>query len=131
MVVKIVNKIRGELVMKILKKLVRIYVNDLDSAITFYEKLTNHIVDMRFEMPLYNLELASIDDLLLISGKEEDLEPFKQTKVTFLVDSIDEFKDFLENSGSTIIRKPSKVPTGKNMTVKHPDGLVAEYVEHN
>lgn len=50
------------------------------------------IVDMRFEMPLKNLELASIDDLLLIFGKEEDLKPLKQTKVTFLVDSIDEFK---------------------------------------
>lgn len=117
--------------MKILKKLVRIYVNELDSAITFYEKLTNHTVDMRFEMPLNNLELASIDDFLLISGKEEDLNPFKQTKVTFLVDSIAEFKSFLENNGSTIIREPSQVPTGKNMTIKHPDGLVAEYVEHS
>lgn len=115
---------------KILKKLVRIYVNELDSAIAFYEKLTNHHVDMRFEMPLKNLELASIDDLLLLSGKEEDLKPFKQTKVTFLVDSVYEFKNFLENNGSTIIREPSRVPTGKNMTVKHPNGLVAEYVEH-
>ena len=48
-------------------------------------------------MPLNNLELASIDDLLLIGGKEEDLKPFKQTKVTFLVDSIEEFRDFLES----------------------------------
>ncbi len=116
--------------MKILKKLLRIYVNDLDSAITFYEKLTNHTVDMRFKMPLNNLELASMDDLLLICGKEEDLKPFKQTKVTFLVDSLDDYKDFLENNGSTIIREPSEVPTGKNMTVKHSDGLVVEYVEH-
>ena len=117
--------------MKIIKKLVRIYVNDLDTAITFYSKLSNKTVDMRFKMPLNNLELASIDDLLLIGGKEEDLKPFKQTKVTFLVDSIEEFRDFLEVNGSTIIREPSQVPTGKNMTVKHPDGLVAEYVEHN
>ena len=119
------------MVMEILKKLVRIYVNDLDSAIAFYQKLTKHTVNRRFEMPQNGLELASIDDLLLICGKEEDLNPFKQTNATFLVDSLDEFKDFLESVGSTIIREPSQVPTGKNMTVKHPDGMVAEYVEHN
>lgn len=68
--------------MKIFKKLVRIYVNDLEKAIIFYSNLTNKTVDMRFKMSLNNLE-------------------------------------------------PSQVPTGKNMTVKHPDGLVAEYVEHS
>lgn len=117
--------------MKIFKKLVRIYVNNLDSAISFYQTLTNDSVGLRFKMPSHHLELASIDNLLLISGKEEDLKPFRQTHATFLVDSIDEFKTFLENSGSTIIKEPTPVPTGRNMTVKHPDGLIVEYVEHN
>lgn len=117
--------------MEIFKKLLRIYVNDLDSAITFYKNITNQDVDMRFKIPLNNLELASIDDLLLISGKEEDLIPFRETQVTFLVDSIEQFKDYLESNGSIILREPAKVPTGKNMTVKHPDGLIVEYVEHH
>lgn len=117
--------------MKILKKLIRVYVKDLDSAIVFYQHLMNQSVDIRFKMPQNNLELASIDDVLLICGNEEDLEPIRATEVTFLVDSIDELKHFLVNSKATIIREPSTVPTGKNMTVKHPDGMIVEYVEHN
>src|SRR5690349_12522275 len=112
-----IKKFKGGLVMEVLKKLVRLYVNDLDSAIAFYQKLTRHTVNMRFEMPKNGLELALIDSLLLICGKEEDLKPFKQTNATFLVDSLDEFKDFLESVGSTIIEGPSQVPSGKNMRV--------------
>lgn len=116
--------------MKILKKLVRIYVNDLEAAISFYQQLTNQEVSRRFKMPHNSLELASIDDLLLISGKEEDLTTIRQTKVTFLVDSLDEFQSFLEGNGSKIVSGPNVVPTGRNMTVIHPDGLVVEYVEN-
>jgi hypothetical protein len=80
--VKIIHS-REILKMQILKKLVRIYVNDLDTAIDFYQGLTKSSVDMRFEMPQNKMELASIGDLLIISGEEQDLAPFKQTKATF------------------------------------------------
>jgi hypothetical protein len=46
-----------------------------------------------------------------------------------LVDSIVDFKVFLIEQGATILEEPKKIPTGKNMRVKHPDGLVVEYVE--
>ncbi|MBW4499063.1 MAG: hypothetical protein KME57_05685 [Scytonema hyalinum WJT4-NPBG1] len=29
----------------------------------------------------------------------------------------------------TILRPPQEVPTRRNMTVKHPDDLIVEYVE--
>ena len=46
------------------------------------------------------------------------------------MDSIIEFKDFLLNSGATVIRDLKVAPTGMNMTVKHLDGAIVEYVEH-
>lgn len=82
---------------------------------------------MRFAYPRVNLELASVGDILLIAGSEESLKSFQDTKGTFLVDSV----DHLQSSGAKIVRGPNGVPTGKNMTVKHPDGTIFEYVQHS
>jgi hypothetical protein len=69
--------------------------------------------------------------LLLVSGSDEALKPSRSTQGTFLVDSLDEFKAYLEEKRAEIIRGPNKVPTGRNMTLRHPDGSVIEYVEHS
>ena len=86
---------------------------------------------MRFKIPQIGLELAQIENILLIAGSDEALKPFRSTQATFLVDSLDEFKAYLKEKGAEIVRGPNKVPTGRNMTVKHPDGSVIEYVEHS
>lgn len=116
--------------MKILKILSRLYVNDLESAIEFYEELLGTPVSRSIKIPQISLELAQIEDILLVAGSDEDLEPFRSTQATFLVDSLDEFKAYLEEKGAKIIRGPTKVPTGRNMTLKHADGSIIEYVEH-
>jgi predicted enzyme related to lactoylglutathione lyase len=117
--------------MKVKQILTRIYVNDLDKALLFYEKLTDEKCQRRLEYKQARLEIARISNLLLISGKEEALRPFKDTSATFLVDSINAYKDFLLKNGATIIRDIQKVPTGFNLTVKHNDGTIVEYVEHH
>lgn len=117
--------------MKIIQTLSRLYINDLNSALEFYEELLGSHAAMRFEIPQIGLELAQIGSILLIAGSEEALKPFRSTQATFLVDSLDEFRAYLEEKGAEIIRGPNKVPTGRNMTVKHPDGSVIEYVEHS
>jgi len=117
--------------MKILKILSRLYINDLNSVLDFYEELLGTPAAMRFEIPQIGLELAQIGDILLIAGSDEALKPFRSTQATFLVDSLDGFKVYLEKKGAESIRGPNKVPTGRNMTVRHPDGSVIEYVEHS
>jgi len=117
--------------MKINETLTRIFLSpsDLDKTIYFYENLFGQKCDVRFQYPEKGLELASVASCLLISGSVVDLEPFRETRVTYLVDSISDFKEFLLGQGATILEEPKIVPTGKNMRVKHPDGLVVEYVE--
>jgi hypothetical protein len=116
--------------MKILKTLSRFYINDLNLALEFYGELLNTPAAMRFEIPQIGLELVQIGDILLIAGSDDALKPFRSTQATFLVDSLDEFKAYLEEKGAEILRGLDKAPTGRNMTVKHPDGSVIEYVEH-
>lgn len=117
--------------MKVLQTLVRIYISELDSALAFYEKLLGVKCNLRMQYSEVNLELASVGNFLLVCGSESALKPFRDTKATLLVDSLDEFKTFLELNGAITIRGPKKVPTGQNMTVKHLDGTVIEYVQHS
>ena len=115
--------------MEIKQVLTRVYVTDMDTAINFYEELFNIKCVLRFRYQEVNLELAQVENILLLCGPEASLNLFRDTKATFLVDSINEYRDYLLERGATIIRDLKKVPSGKNMTVKHPDGVVIEYVE--
>lgn len=116
--------------MKIKQTLSRFYVHDIDQSIKFYERILNEKCNSRFKYSQVNLELARIGNILIISGSDEALKPFRDTQATFLVDSITEFKNFLLNNGSTIIQDIKEAPTGFNMAVKHSDGCIVEYVEH-
>ncbi|MDF2505745.1 VOC family protein [Clostridium sp.] len=116
--------------MEINKILTRLYVNDINTAIEFYKKLLNKDCDLKFKYTEMNLELAQIGNILILSGTDEALIPFKDTKATFLVDSVIEFREFLLKNGAVIVRDLKEVPTGMNFTVKHLDGTIIEYVEH-
>lgn len=117
--------------MNIKRILTRIYINDINLAIDFYERLTNEKCANRFEYKPAGLEIARINNLLIIAGSDEALQPFKDITATVLVDSITEYKDFLIKNGATILQDIQQVPTGFNMTIKHKDGVIIEYVEHN
>ena len=115
--------------MKVNQILSRFYVSDMDKAIEFYEEILNDKCNSRFIYKEANLELAQVGSILLLCGSDEALEPFKDTKATFLVDSIIEFKDFLLKNRAKIIRDIKEVPTGFNLTARHSDGTIVEYVE--
>jgi predicted enzyme related to lactoylglutathione lyase len=116
--------------MKIKESLNRFYVHDMEEAIKFYEKMFNEKCKNRFKYSQVNLELAHLGNILILSGSDEALKSFRDTQATFVVDSIIEFRDHLLNNGATIIRDLKEVPSGMNMTVKHSDGTIVEYVEH-
>ncbi len=65
------------------------------------------------------------------AGTEQSLAPFRATEATFLVNDITAWEKHLPSTGATIINPVKAVPTGWNMLVRHPDGMIAEYVEHH
>lgn len=127
--IKELIKIEGEMKMNVKQILNRIYVNEMDQAVAFYESLLGEKCSMRFEHKQFYLELAQVGSILIICGTDEVLESFKNTKATFIVDSIIEFKDFLLDNDATIMKDVKETPTGLNMIVKHFDGTIVEYVE--
>lgn len=117
--------------MKVKKILSRVYTNNAEEAIRFYEELFQKKIASRFTMKNPDLEVINIDDLLIIVGTEEELATVRNTNATFSVDSLDEYKDILLKNGATVLNDIREVPTGFNMTVKHKDGIIVEYVQRN
>ena len=119
--------------MKVLRVLTRVYVapGRFDDAVTFYEQLFGQTCRLRFDYPAVSLALAEVGSVLLLSGTDEALRRFRPTTMTIMVDSLAEWHEALPALGAEITEPPKRVPTGSNMRVRHPDGTVVEYVEHD
>ena len=115
--------------MKILKILTRVYSVNPESDIPFYETLFNIKCGRIIDYKEMGLQLALMGNVLIICGTGKALEPFRETAATFLVDSVDDYKKYLLENNAEIVWDVKKVPTGLNMTVKHSDGIIIEYVE--
>ncbi|MER5542449.1 hypothetical protein ABT072_08315 [Streptomyces sp. NPDC002589] len=114
--------------MKALVTLARLYVTDLDEALPALRELTGQDVRTRFSYG--EVELASIGGFLLVAGSEQALAPFRDVQSTVLVDTLDGLHTLLAEHGGELLDGPNEVPTGRNATVRHPGGVVLEYVEH-
>jgi predicted enzyme related to lactoylglutathione lyase len=114
------------------KILTRVYLEDgnLDFVIPFYECVLGEKCRMRFAHSKMGLELGQVGPILLIAGSRDNLKPVRSTQMTFLVESITDFREVLIKEGAQILQDVAEVPTGFNMRVRHPDGVIVEYVEH-
>ncbi len=118
--------------MRVLNILVRRYLalDEIDAAVAFYEELIGQKRRLEFDYPEYDLKLSQVASILFIAGTDKSLAPFRATEATFLVKDLDAFAAHLPKTGSIIVEAAKPVPTGRNMLVRHPDGMLVEYVEH-
>ncbi|MEV7617459.1 hypothetical protein [Streptomyces sp. NPDC089799] len=113
--------------MPVLATFARVYVDDLDTALPTFTALTGQEPTLRF--PYRGLELASVGGYLLVAGAEADLAPFRNVQATTIVSSIEEVLELAGKLGGEVLSGPNEVPTGRNLTVRHPGGAVIEYVQ--
>lgn len=97
----------------------------------FMKKLFDKQCHLQFKYAKHHLELAAVGSVLIIAGDKKHRKPFETTRTTYHVDKLRDFYGVLRNEGVRILEEPSKVPTGTNMRVQHPDGMIVEYVEHD
>ncbi|MCX5195635.1 hypothetical protein OOK31_17275 [Streptomyces sp. NBC_00249] len=105
----------------------RVYVDDLEAALPTFVELTGEQPRLRFTYR--GLNLASIGGYLLLAGSEEALAPYRGTHATAIVESVDHVLRITEQHGGEVLDGPNEVPTGRNLTVRHPGGATIEYVE--
>ncbi|MFG2126308.1 VOC family protein [Streptomyces sp. NPDC048751] len=112
--------------MDILGATLRICVDDLESAIPFYERLVGSEA-LRFERG--GVQVAALGFFLLMSGPEAELEVLRKVAATIAVSDVDEAHKTLTELGADVIAGPVPTPVGRNLIARHPDGTIYEYVD--
>ncbi|MEU2927043.1 VOC family protein [Streptomyces sp. NPDC048304] len=112
--------------MEILGASLRICVDDLETAIPFYERLAAGRA-LRFERG--GVQVAAIGSFLLMSGPEEELDILRKVTATIAVKDVEEAHRLLTELGARILAGPVPTPVGRNLLAMHPDGSVFEYVD--
>ncbi|MEU1053900.1 VOC family protein [Streptomyces sp. NPDC005876] len=112
--------------MDILGATLRVCVDDLDKAIPFYEGIAGGRA-LRFERG--GVQVAAIGCFLLMSGPEAELELLRKVAATIAVTDVEEAARVLAGLGADVIAGPVPTPVGRNLIVRHPDGVVYEYAD--
>ncbi|MEV0091062.1 VOC family protein [Streptomyces sp. NPDC050738] len=112
--------------MEILGTTLRICVDDLETSVFFYERLTGARA-LRFERG--GVSVAAIGCFLLMSGPESELEILRKVTATIAVKDVDDARATLTDVGAHILVGPVATPVGRNLIAVHPDGSVFEYVD--
>ncbi|WLA79505.1 VOC family protein [Bradyrhizobium elkanii] len=117
--------------MRILQQAFRLYVDPgaFETTIAFYEQAQGIKCERRVKIAETGIEAAKIGGFLIFAGTREKLSPVQHVDGIFYVDSLDEFTSWLRDCGAEIVTGPHSVTGGKNLTARHPDGLVVEYFE--
>ena len=112
--------------MDILGATLRICVDDLETAVPFYERLAGGRA-LRFERG--GVQVAAVGCFLLMSGPESELEVLRKVAATIAVKDVDEAHQVLSELGARIVAGPVPTPVGRNLIAIHPDGTVYEYAD--
>jgi predicted enzyme related to lactoylglutathione lyase len=112
-----------------LRTYARLYVQDLDVTLAALAPIVGQPVSVVFEHPTAGLRLAALGGLLLVAGPPERLAAVRDTQATVIVDDLDGLLADLQQTGAQVLRGPTPVPTGRNVTVRHPGDAIIEYVE--
>ncbi|MDR3514509.1 MAG: hypothetical protein P4M00_01740 [Azospirillaceae bacterium] len=121
----------------ILETYTRVFVDAeaIDTTIGFYKALLSGEQTLRFAYPETGLELAAVSSphlsVLIIAGPPEKRAPFEATRLTIKVDALEPFLDVLKQAGAAPLEPIQPTPAGRKTRLRHPDGLIVEYVENH
>ena len=110
--------------MEILGATLRVCVDDIETAIPFYERLAGGTA-LRFERE--GVQVAAVGCFLLMSGPEAELDVLRKVAATIAVKDVDDTRQVLEEMGAAVLAGPLPTPVGRNLIARHPDGAVYEY----
>lgn len=102
-------------------------------TVRFYEMLTQQDLDMDMDIPEGGLHVVAVGPFLILELDKTKLGRASQaaeTRVTVLSAHLDEAVDRQVAAGAQIVQPRWESPPGPGIRLRHPDGLLAEYLEH-
>jgi predicted enzyme related to lactoylglutathione lyase len=105
----------------------------LAATVRFYEALTSARLDMDMDIPESGLHVVAVGPFLILEMDTQKLDragQAAQTHVTVLNADLDTSVARQVAAGAQIVQQRWEAPPGPGMRLRHPDGLLAEYLEH-
>jgi predicted enzyme related to lactoylglutathione lyase len=102
----------------------------LIETVRFYEQLTQERLDMDMDIPEAGLHVVAVGSFLILELDAEQHGLASQTTVTVLNADLDQAVARQVAAGAEIVQERWEAPVGAGTRLRHPDGLVVEYLEH-
>lgn len=103
---------------------------ELLSAVRFYQTLTEAGLDVDMDIPEAGLRVVAVGAFLILELDGEQHGLAAQTTVTVLNANLDIAVARQVAAGAEIVQERWKAPVGAGTRLRHPDGLIVEYLEH-
>lgn len=115
--------------------LVRVFpaLGELVKTVRFYETLTGVPLDQDMDIPEAGLHVVAVGRFLILEidpAKLDRVEQATKTQVTIIAPHLDETVTRQVAAGAEIVQERWSAPPGPGIRLRHPDGLLVEYVEH-
>jgi predicted enzyme related to lactoylglutathione lyase len=92
--------------------------------------LTGQVIDMDMDVPEFGLHIVAIGGFLIIELDRSTRPDAIATAATVLVANLDQAVAERVAAGAEVIQERRSAPVGAGARLRHPDGLIVEYVEH-
>ncbi|MEU9131122.1 hypothetical protein AB0D08_23970 [Kitasatospora sp. NPDC048540] len=98
-------------------------------TVRLYQSVTGAAAGPTRTVEATGLTVTVVGPVLVLSGAEEALAAEREVGVVFTVDSLAGTTELLLAQGAELVRELPAMPHGRGRQLRHPDGLVAEYLE--
>ncbi len=102
----------------------------LAETVSFYETLTSTKLDMDMDIPEGGLHVVAVGQFLILELDREKHALAVETTATVLNANLDEAAARQIAEGAEVVEARWESPVGPGIRLRHPDGLLVEYVEH-
>jgi predicted enzyme related to lactoylglutathione lyase len=102
----------------------------LVDTVGFYRSLTGQPIDMDMDVPEAGLHIVAVGGFLIIELDRATRPDAIATAATVLVTDLDQAVADRVAAGAEVIQERRSAPVGAGARLRHPDGLIVEYVEH-
>jgi predicted enzyme related to lactoylglutathione lyase len=102
----------------------------LIETVRFYERLIQARLDMDMDIPEAGVHVVAVGSFLILELDTEQHRLAAQTTVTVLNADLDQAVARQVTAGAEIVQDRWEGPVGAGTRLRHPDGLIVEYLEH-